>query len=159
MEAIQAPHVHGLDPQQLGGCGILCKKVGKQGAVIQIFRNGHADVPLAGVRCPPSLQQQNHAGHKRRQHCHGAVAHAAAETHGHGEEDRHNVPGGAGGGAEAHQAERARHRHACAQIAVDQQNDQLHQKGQHRQRRNHCAALAADFPVDQRDAEAQRHRE
>ena len=159
MEAIQAPHVHGLDPQQFIRVGVLRKKVRKEGAVIQIFRNGHANVPLAGVRRLLSLQQQDHAGHDCRQHRHGAVAHTAAEPHGHGEEDRHDVPGGAGGGAEAHQAERARDRHACAKVAVDQQDHELHQKGQHRQRRDHRSALATDLSINQRDTEAQRHRE
>ena len=126
VEVIQTAHAGGADRNQLSRTGILREQVLKQTGVVQIFRDGDLGLllllrPAAEGQRRVDEQQQAHrsAGHDRD----ADVAHAGRETKRHGEEDAGDVARRAGCGAEADEAERAGHRNACAEVAVDEQDD------------------------------------
>ena len=76
----------------------------------------------------------------------------------HGEEDAGDVARRAGRGAEADKAERAGHRNACAEVAVDEQDDDLHHRGQQRERHRHGLRTGVFIHIYRCDERAERQR-
>ena len=64
-----------------------------------------------------------------------------------------------GGGAKPHQAECAGYGDAGADVAVDQHDDDLHRRRQHRQGKGVALAAVRPEGADQRDADAQHQRD
>ena len=86
------------------------------------------------------------------------IYHAGRETERHGEEDAGDVARRAGCGAEADEAERAGHRNACAEVAVDEQDDDLHHRGQQRERHRHGLRAGVFIHIYRRDERTERQR-
>ena len=86
------------------------------------------------------------------------VAHAGREAERHGEEDAGDVARRAGRGAEADKAERAGHRNACAEVAVDEQDDDLHHRGQQRERHRHGLRTGVFIHIYRCDERTERQR-
>ena len=161
MQVIQAAHAGRADRDQLGCARILREQIVKQTGVVQIFRDGDLELLLLlrpaaeGHRRIDKQQQAHHnAGHDRD----ADVAHAGREAERHGEEDAGDVARRAGRGAEADKAERAGHRNACAEVAVNEQDDDLHHRGQQRERHRHGLRTGVFIHIYRRDERAERQR-
>lgn len=75
--------------------------------------------------------QQLEAAQQYSQHrCNADIAHAGGQTHRHREEQVGDLLGAAGHRAETDQTECPHYRDAGADVAVDQHDDDLHNRGQ-----------------------------
>ena len=163
MQVVKAAHTGRAHGYQLGLAGVGIKQIVEQAGVIQIFRNGDFQLLLLlGLfakrqRRVDSQQQANRKARCRRD---ADISHAGGKPQRHGQKNTGDIARRTRRRAEAHQTERARHRHARAQITVHQQNNGLHQDRQQRQRDGHglCIGIFEHIHGGDQRAEKQRHR-
>ena len=98
---------------------------------------------------------QQHKG----QHGQPQQSHAGGQPQRHGKEQHPDLPGSAGGRAEPHQTERARHGYTGADVAVDQHDHQLHHGGQQRQRDRKAGTCFLPVTRHKGKADAQHQRD
>ncbi len=137
MQLIQRAHVGGLDLLQGVRAGILRKEVVEKSVIFEIFGDGDAQntrrrLALAEMQL---CQQQHHGGNDdKEQHRDADIAHAGRKADRHREKDHADLACRAGCGTETHKPESTGDGDACADVAVDKHDDDLHNGGQDRQR-------------------------
>ena len=161
MQVIQAAHIGRSHRDQFGCTGIFGKQVVKQAGIVQIFRNG--DLQLLFHRRlfaerEHGICNKQQADRKAGHDCNPDVSHTGCKAKRHGEEDAGDIPRRSRRRAEADQAERTRHRNARADIAVDQQDDDLHQRRDQRQCDRHGLGIGIFEHVHTRDQHAEHQR-
>ena len=161
MQIIQAAHAGGTHGNQLCRAGILPKQIVKQAGVVEVLRNGDFQLLLL-LRLSAEGQRrvggQQDAHHRAGDNGNADIPHAGGKAERHGEENAGNVTRRAGRGAESHKAERAGDSHACAEVAVHEQNDNLHHRGQQRQRDGHGLGIGVLIHIDCGNECAERQR-
>ena len=164
MQVIQTAHTGGSYRNQLRRAGILLEQVVKQAGVIEVLRNGDLEFLLLlrlSAEGHRRIGGQQHAHHNAGDNCNANITHTGGQTERHGEENAGNVTRGAGRRTESHEAECAGDGHACAQITVHQQDDNLHHCGQQCQRDGHGLRVGIFIHVNgcHKRAERERHQQ
>lgn len=163
LQLVERAHVGGLDALERVRGGVGVKQIVKQSVVVEVFRDGDLQQTLIGAprtEVQPRQQQEHRRDDDEKHRRERDIAHAGRKTERHGEEDYADLPRRAGHGAKAHEAERPGNGDARADVAVDEQDDDLHDRGQHRDRDGKAlTALRAVHTEESRgDAEHERHR-
>ena len=157
-QLIQCAHIGGFYFFQRVGGGVAFKEIIKQAIVIEIFRNGDFQDP-GGIFLLAKAQggkcQHGTAQKEEQQDGQSDIAHAGGQTNGHGQENGGDFPGGTGGGAEPHQAERAGYGNASPDAAIDQHDDRLYHRRQDGQCDGKALGAAAAVTGHQRGADPQ----
>ena len=161
MQIIQAAHAGGTHGNQLCRAGILPKQIVKQAGVVEVLRNGDFQLFFL-LRLSAEGQRrvggQQDAHHRAGDNGNADIAHAGGKAERHREENAGNVTRRAGRGAESHKAERAGDSHACAEVAVHEQDDDLHHCGQQRQRDRHGLRVGVFVHINGGNERAERKR-
>ena len=82
------------------------------------------------VQVDSGVEHGHAAQNQNENQCIAQIAHAGHQTGAHSDEDGSDLPGGAGGRAEADETECARYRYSRAHIAVDHHDDHTDNRGQ-----------------------------
>ena len=161
MQIIQAAHAGGTHGNQLCRAGILPKQIVKQAGVVEVLRNGDFQLLLLlrlSAEGHRRVGGQQEAHHSAGDNGNADIPHAGGKAERHGEENAGNVTRRAGRGTESHKAECAGDSHACAKVAVHEQNDDLHHCGQQRQRDRHGLRVGVFVHINSGNERAERKR-